>query len=174
MRWWCADNALMMHWWCTDDMLMMHWWWADDALMMRWWCTDDAIIHSFFLPILWSKRWTLPSFLLFVCMCLRHYHLAHFELNQKKAETMQWQGENYFASPSTLSASQRIRKHFMSEPFEDSCLLAAFVIVDLLTRSETAVVVRHRQVSNTWCQILKHTTIIIVVVLVMITNYVSQ
>ena len=39
-RWWCADDAPMMHWRCTNDALMMHCWCADDALMMHWWCAS--------------------------------------------------------------------------------------------------------------------------------------
>ena len=41
MRWWWADDELMMCWWWADDELVMSWWWTDDVLVMNWWWIGD-------------------------------------------------------------------------------------------------------------------------------------
>ena len=77
MRWWCADDALMMHWWCSDDALMMHGWCADDASRMRWWCM--SVIFDILEPSAFQKYSTCMVFYefclclclsLFICLCL--------------------------------------------------------------------------------------------------------
>ena len=64
IRYWRADDALIMRWWCTDDALMMHWGCADDA-----WVSYLISLNS---QLLWKYRmwWVLWVLCLCNCLCL--------------------------------------------------------------------------------------------------------
>ena len=64
MRWWCADDALMMRWWCADDALTMHWRYTDDTCMVHW------ILFSKIYHMLGLSGTSSYAVFVYLCFCI--------------------------------------------------------------------------------------------------------